>query len=773
MGISITNYFLNIRPVILKQKTIILGALGLLFLNVWLHLFEFYNVVICLFAATGVLIILSIIQIYAVFKGKGFVLNEIREYILYILNSKKKYEIKREVLNGFVKEWKEYCLEQSQVEYKNYYGIFKHGINILLSYKQDYAVKDVNEVSVIMSRCLLNADKDKVVERGIDFVQSIYEEMFFFTKDGNIRNCNFKEKFDVFGEILRDFEKAMETLPILTVEHTLRWGDLADDIGRVSFLMHCNSDDEEMPSELYSIYQFSRDIGYFLRKQRINNGIEKINSRYWGDFLRTLQFEELQDLSEKNKEKYLEYKYILYFEYCYGLIHSGFLSIVKESIFYDLMPNILYSKYKKYIKFFLLLECYLYYLSREEESCVSKQLKDDVNQLLTEKEVVDRTSSLVSYISGEPQILSPNIKKELTNILFGYEQFPKYSNSKSMIMEGIVEDFFVCLVLYIKNIYYIPTIFGTSFGYDEIEIIFYQKHFLGDNEQRTKNELKRFYSLVDIFGKDENHINSEIDVMYQVFNNYIIKVYKYILIHKATIRQEKYETAFKQEELITEIEQKVKTHLNDIFGPIINKNYNSEIPTYKVLLLKKREFSDTLTIKSISGYYSDIDACFLTKICDVLEENKAVFMKKRIEFQNDDMYISYLKKIEAKTLLGPGYVFKNKDYKKKQLFDDYVKECDCIFTGYSRKGLALKKNSLEVYIQSVEAEICPLTLDEVDSLYNDETGRYAYEIKRGVVVEFEKEELKNFLHDERKILTIYVNVSITHIDNVGIIIQRQ
>ena len=57
-------------------------------------------------------------------------------------------------------------------------------------------------------------------------------------------------------------------------------------------------------------------------------------------------------------------------------------------------------------------------------------------------------------------------------------------------------------------------------------------------------------------------------------------------------------------------------------------------------------------------------------------------------------------------------------------------------------------------------EIFSPNIDEVSTTKKNETGFYSYSPIQGMTLDFEEAELREFLHDERKIVKISINVTI-------------
>ena len=99
---------------------------------------------------------------------------------------------------------------------------------------------------------------------------------------------------------------------------------------------------------------------------------------------------------------------------------------------------------------------------------------------------------------------------------------------------------------------------------------------------------------------------------------------------------------------------------------------------------------------------------------------------------------------------------------------------ECYVTLGGNEGVALKNNALYVKLNNVAVKITSPVLEDMGVQKNKETGLYKYSPIQGIELDFEENELQGFLHDERKIVEVYINVTIgfNNEDENGIIITR-
>jgi hypothetical protein len=769
MGVSICDFFLNIRPMIFKQKRIVISSLILLAISVLFHLWSLYNWVLLSFFTTIILIILSVCEVYDVFKGNEFIESEIKQYLDdTISDEKSSYSRKKDLLLNFIDDWKESCLFQSQSEYEDYLEIFNLGMHSLLKNKSDQSIKDVEKLCFEEAYCLLCADKRQVVERGINFVENVYKQIDLFITNEKAEKTEYTVSFNLFGEILFTLEKAMEFLPLSTVEQSLDLGKLFFYISNVCYKLHCNDElkKEVCFPELQSVFEFCRYIGNYLGKQ-VRFG-RTINTNHWAYIIKRSEFFPLRNVPQKINENYLKFKCLLYFNYCYGLICNGLFSIVKKAVFYSSMSNFHKIRNRYEVIYYLSITCFLYYLAeKENESCVSNEFKDNAKKIIEDDKVQNSFKYFLYVLSEQSTYLNIGIEKELYYILRPCEFFPKYSTCKTVIMDQVTEEFYVFLIMYIEYEYGPPNLFSFAFGKNYETLVKYQNDFLGACESRTKTNLTKFYSLFDGHSKPEKNLQKITDSMYENFKRYITLKYKELEIKKAAENQHKYESNKIQKKYIENCNVQIKSHILKDFAPIISPNEDSSQGTFLIPLL--RIGTDTASIInnadpiSIEWMFSYINSNFFQNMCELLIEKNFVTVKHKKDFDDISDLADYLNMQKVQILIGSEHRLK---YEKS--FQKY----DCICMRYITDILALKKNSIKINIKRVITKIHPGTFElERENIYYDKNrDQYRYDIS-GRSAFFTKAELESFLHNYRKVIDISVEMSCDCHD-AGILIKN-
>lgn len=144
-----------------------------------------------------------------------------------------------------------------------------------------------------------------------------------------------------------------------------------------------------------------------------------------------------------------------------------------------------------------------------------------------------------------------------------------------------------------------------------------------------------------------------------------------------------------------------------------------------------------------------------------LYRRKVVELKSRFDdFADDREYMNYLEVNNLKLLLGSQFILKNKDYRLTGEFNSFIEEYETIYTAVVREGMALGKDSIQVCLHDVNVSIHSPSIREADVRYDKETGKYSYSILNGLPIDFEENELREFLYNNRKVINIAAKVSI-------------
>jgi hypothetical protein len=309
------------------------------------------------------------------------------------------------------------------------------------------------------------------------------------------------------------------------------------------------------------------------------------------------------------------------------------------------------------------------------------------------------------------------------------------------------------VVLYIANAFYIPKLIGNALSTEA-----YIHYVFEGADKVAKERIKKLYDIV-IYTEDEKKKQTRIDAMYTMFETEVKKKYKVNLINRAEMAQEKYEKEVKEDEICNAIKNNVTEKFRKKFHSILVDS-NNDNPVVKMNVFHLLDYTMSVDKEFHQTFYSDIFGNFMLSLTYYLYGQNVLNECNRDDFYDDKAFIDFLQENDFHFLMGSKYILSNRDYKLRQEFDELMEKYECIYTTLMNDGLALKDDSIKICIHDVKVSIHSPNIDEVDVRYDKETGHYFYSAVNNIPLEFEKQEIKSFLHNERKIINIMLFVSI-------------
>ena len=123
MGVSYNDYFFNIKPVLLKQKTIIIASLIGIPMSIFSYLIGAYNFVSAIFGDTVILIMHSSVAIYSLYAGTQLIEDEIKNYLADSFTNGN-IEIRKKNMCNLCNDWKNKITKQSNTEFEETTAVF-------------------------------------------------------------------------------------------------------------------------------------------------------------------------------------------------------------------------------------------------------------------------------------------------------------------------------------------------------------------------------------------------------------------------------------------------------------------------------------------------------------------------------------------------------------------------------------------------------------------------------------------------------------------------
>jgi len=772
MGVPISDFYLNIKPWILTQKVLIIISLGLCLAGLIFHSFGLYNIVFYLFIATLDVILISIMEIYSAFKGRNVQKQEIEAYVNYMLESDIEFEKRLNIYQNFVSDWEDVVSSQDKQSYEKFFEIFVKSMSKLWAYRTDESLESIEQQCYSMSYCLLSSEKNLLKETGIEFVQEAYNMLW-----SAIYNCIIEERpilnqykgdFTLFTEISSELMRSMDELNIEDVEKRLKFDNLADLVLRVAIWLRCkdeeNNEEENTEykrykydylSEINALNSFSKYIGYYLGKQ--NNKNNPINQHIWVNVLNRWSLFSTYNIPEERAEDFLKAKVNTYFCYCYGMLVNRQENIVKVGLYLTGMKQTVKLDNKYQALLYLVVHCYIYYLAvRETDDCVLEDIRQSALNIWNDEYVKDAFLEFLNMLAETPEWLDLNILDQMYAIVDRFELFPQYESVKSMIIEPVVSDFYLFLILFMSYEFYLPVLLEKNI--DDMRAF---RYVSDGNENTTKEMLEKLFRMTFTGNKSEEQISVEVDLMYDDLEKMVKKKQKERYIKLAKEAQKNYESNINKKEICEKIKNDTLKSIKEKFAPIL-VDTDEKNGIIDINLLNLIDYTSSMGTKnSTDGCYSHMDGMFLFGIARFLYQRKVVEFKKRFDdFADDKEFMEYLAANDLRILLGSQFILKNRDYRISAEYKKFLEGYETIYTAVLQDGIALKKNSIQVCLHDINVSIHSPNIKEANVEYDKETGKYNYSIMNGLPIDFDEDELREFLYNNRKVMNVTAKVSI-------------
>lgn len=774
MGVSISDFYLNIKPWKLTQKVLIVVSLGLCLAGVISHSLGLYNIVFYLFIATLIAILISILEIYSAFKGRNKQNQEIESYVNYMLKSNIEYEKKLSICQNFVLDWKKVVDSQDKQSYEQFLKIFEKCMSALWTYRTDEALSSIEQQCYSISYCLLGSEKKALKEKGLEFVQETYDILW-----SDIYNCitekrpllnQYKSEFPFFTEIYSELIRSIDEMNVEDVEKRLKFDNLADSVLRAAIWLRYDKEKEvdskedktrfkrykyNYQSEISELNSFAKYMGYYLGKQNNKNNI--INQHVWAKVLNRWSLFSTYNIPEERAEDFLKAKVNTYFCYCYGMIVNGQENIVKIGLYLSGMRNtvILDNKYQALL--YLVVHCYIYYLAiRENDECVPTDIRQSALNIWDDTGVKESFLEFLNMLSEKSEWLDLDIFDQMYELLDGFELSPQYQTAKTMIIEPVTSDFYLFLILFMSHEFFLPELLERNI--DDMRAF---RYVSDGNEYKTKEIFGELFRIIFIGNKSEEQIDKEVGLMYNDFEKMVKKKQKERYIRLAKEAQKNYESKINEEEICEKIKNDTIKNIKEKFAPILVDS-DKKNGIIDVNLLNLIDYTSSMGTKnSTNGYYSHMDGMFLYGIVEFLYHRGVVELKKRFDdFADDKEFMEYLAANKLHLLLGSQFILKNRDYRISDEYKRFLEDYETVYTTVLQDAIALRRNSVRVCLHDISVSIHSPSIKEENVKYNDETKKYYYSIMNGLPIDFDEDELREFLYNNRKVINVTAKISI-------------
>ena len=276
-----------------------------------------------------------------------------------------------------------------------------------------------------------------------------------------------------------------------------------------------------------------------------------------------------------------------------------------------------------------------------------------------------------------------------------------------------------------------------------------------------KNLIGQMMKLHTIFEADisEEKNRKSVETMLANFDYVMKEEYKRKVINEAASKQREYE--------VNDIQKYTEDKIKDIIESRINRmflNYNKQcddiLNYHDVKIFSILDYTDFLG-DNLNRYYSESPISqFGMWLANVLHRDFNISIYNRSKDISDASFRNMLDKKRFENFLGSSYAFACDDYDHYVEHKNYLKTKACDFIPGMNVGIALIDSSLYVKLNDIKVDIYSPTIDDVGIQKSEDSSLYTYETRNRIALDFNEKELREYIHDECKIVDIRLNVSV-------------
>ncbi len=511
MGISLVNYYLDIRPRIFKQRRIIFWTLSLTVISVIFRVMNYHLTVISIFIVTIICVQFSMYGILAAFRVKKDEYIEIQYYFDYLIEKSDSPDEIQDLLLNYIEDWRLAIGNQNNTIFAEFMKRYLTILRKLLSFKSNRSIEISQRCTAKLVSNLLTSESENVKARGLILINRYYSVVW----ERILKYWN--TKWDSVAEVSlvyyleEELYKELGSMPSEQIERGANLGNLYSTSLRINICLEMFAD-----RKMGFIYQDTRVLNELADKsgKYLYENVKKnntINENFWIQGFGNYIFEGVVTYVDYQVTSSIMSNHMsdFYFYYFTSLLRYGHNKIVKKAIYQNGIKKIDEIKNSLQLKFYLMFHIYAFYLA-ESEKCIDIERSKSAKLFLDDPEIRSIFQELIGKIIQKPDILSFYIFDEMFATLRKFEIVePQYVGEKEMIMHDVVTDFWVFLCSFLSFQY---NIFNELKIRIDVSVI--EKYYQEKDAKEIKTNFRQLYCI--LIGK-KNH-KKETDLLIHFMN---------------------------------------------------------------------------------------------------------------------------------------------------------------------------------------------------------------------------------------------------------------
>ncbi|WP_406038833.1 hypothetical protein [Succinimonas sp.] len=742
-GIPINLYYTERKPHFLKFNVVLIYELLLVILNIFAHILELYNFVTTVFITSISIILIFVIRIFEIFNDQTNAYKEIKNYFSTLIDQDINYST---LGTKFIDDWKKLASSQSYEQFCEYYKLYKKLLSRIINKDRD--IDTINSFNTNIAFSLLRHESLSTKKKGVEFVINIYNELSeLLVRTKN--NPKIDKPIYLINHVAKDWLETVHALNINEIEH-LKIKQFLKNALLLSAYFDNSSNNQ---SEINVIYEIGYNLGFLLDTH--SKYEQNANYYWWGEMINHLDYYN-SDIPEIILEKYLKINAILNFYICKGYLIHGETKLVKEYLFKKLeVISLLFSspnfKFLPLLIEVLLVHCFMYHISlRIPEKRVNKATRNNIKNLITDKEVINYTELFFWQLIQHPDYLTKDIEYILKETINENENFNTEFNVSGVenVESKNISEYFLYITLMVNRFS-----FKTNSNILKILDVTNYRSYTFENIQKS---LKIHF---DELSKIISPNYSDVDEMIHTFNLFMSREIKDLRIHQTKKAQEEFTH--------NQVNLKIRKLLLDSFSNIFDKfsiPYGiRDIHKHKIHLLRVCDYTEILNNEISPIYLNKSFEILMYSIVKILKVNGINEVDRLKDLQNDSKFREFITNGNYFILLGGMSIFSQKDHINSQKHIDFLNERNLITIPYSKVGIATNTGEIYINITDVIVDIQSPSIEQSNDINfskNNDSGTIIYNQGSGINLEFNESEFEQLITNERKIIDISVNMEI-------------
>ena len=727
-GISVSEYISRKKPCVLKHKTLLVFDLILTIVDYFAVSLQWFNLSVAIFIISIIISILLIIDVFFIFYGETEIKNKICEYILDTYDNK-------------------YISETSEK------------IKTVIKKKD---IDNINDFFDILSKIFEKEIATNKNAETLETIQNLYTQSFIDT----VKLEDNKLSIHILDNIIKVYESSTKDEDIVPLT-------IWDQIEQSYFILLRNLSLFEIQENKHRIITEFRKILY--KNSSINQKgklINHFNLEYFShnSYSNIVSHKGLK-LSNYESESITEYLFGLSFydiaynnkqfeEYQNEILFNELINIIKlliEDGQSEVLDNCFITKihyYKNsYIELAFVISCvYMYYLGYREEIVKNKpKQKNSIELINTIITRLRRIIKNIDYIT-----IAKTKRKYIISKMRRWESFNR-NVGKAVIMDDTMYDFiFFSLIMFYNN----------QIAMDVVQTLSHDEFLSIVNRYINKYELT--HQLFNEFSSFNNINLNNTDR----FKDFVSGLKVYVKKYEQTQLRISNDIDLKKSEnaYLTHLEKSLNNSIHEVLEELKFKKPEKKDTNYD--LFPKRFFILTVPVSTVTEIYNDQNDEYKDIFKQFFQDNidyllKEQLVTKKISWEETDNH-KLLLQMEKDKNITPDVFYGDKsilwDLDESEFYKTFGQLRYINSNGTLVALIDSKKVQIDIFDVNLRFE--NLSLKDITYEKNDEI--YKYTNSYGLTLEYEEEELLEYINAIRKKVRISVRIAFKIDENSGV-----